>query len=36
MKEKEICVCKNPDPVSKVSENGIFTYCMKCSKTYKK
>jgi hypothetical protein len=36
LKEKEICTCKYPDPITKVSENGIFTYCQQCSKTYKK
>jgi hypothetical protein len=36
MKAKEICVCKHPSPVTKVSENGILAYCMKCGKTYKK
>lgn len=28
------CVCKIPEPRLKVSENGTFAYCNKCSKTY--
>tara|TARA_R110002049_G_scaffold309180_1_gene518145 strand:- start:30760 stop:31038 length:279 start_codon:yes stop_codon:yes gene_type:complete len=28
------CVCKIPEPRLKVSENGIFSYCNNCSKTY--
>ena len=28
------CVCKIPEPRLKVSENGTYAYCEKCSKTY--
>lgn len=27
------CVCEIPEPVQKCSENGIFAYCRKCTKT---
>lgn len=30
-----VCVCTDPKPVMKNSENGISTYCKTCSKTYK-
>ena len=36
MKEKEKCSCKTPEPRTKVSENGIYSYCIKCVKTYQK
>jgi hypothetical protein len=36
MKEKKICVCKHAVLVTKVSENGISTYCIKCGKSYNK
>jgi hypothetical protein len=28
------CVCKIPEPRLKVSENGTYSYCNNCSKTY--
>ena len=28
-----VCTCKIPEPKIKNSENGISTYCGKCSKT---
>ena len=28
------CVCKMPEPRLKVSENGTYSYCNNCSKTY--
>lgn len=36
MKDKEKCSCKIPEPRIKVSENGIYSYCNKCGKTYEK
>ena len=30
---KRVCGCKIPEPNIKNSENGISTYCGKCSKT---
>ena len=33
--EKKICECKKPVPQLKVSENGIYSYCLKCAKEYK-
>jgi hypothetical protein len=30
-----LCVCNNPKPIMKNSENGISTYCKSCSKAYK-
>ena len=29
---KRVCECKIPEPKIKNSENGISTYCGKCSK----
>ena len=31
-----ICVCNNPKPIMKNSENGISTYCQSCSKQWKR
>ena len=28
------CICKTPEPRLKVSENGTYSYCNNCSKTY--
>jgi len=36
MKEQQICTCKNPEPRTKCSENGISSYCNNCCKEYKK
>jgi hypothetical protein len=30
---KRVCECKIPEPRIKNSENGISSYCNKCSKT---
>jgi len=30
------CICKNPHPIIKVSENGVSAYCRICSKQYVK
>jgi len=34
LKDVVSCICKIPEPRLKVSENGTYSYCEKCAKTY--